>query len=360
MKLILPFPPSVNTYWRHPNKGAFAGKSLISEAGRKFQSAACAAIVEQLRRLPKPTSAPASVEIVLFPPDNRIRDLDNYNKALFDALTHAGVWEDDRQVKRMLVEWGPVTSGRWSYVRQLYGHVYTAKTGTLSELVTAGDQFNQQHITLAGYEKETQTPADELAASRTARAAVFIRNDPARPTQTGELVGMLPAPKGKRFTMTEQQTLLSHGVATAYVESGVLRIQRDVTTYRKNAYGVADNSYLDSETLHTSAYVLRKLKSVITSKYGRHKLASDGTRFGPGQAIVTPAVIKGELLATYRQLERAGIVENYELFKQYLVVERDASDPDRLNTLFPPDYVNQLRVFAVVNQFRLQYSEESA
>lgn len=108
MKLILPFPPSVNTYWRHPNKGAFAGKSLISEAGRKFQSAACAAIVEQLRRLPKPTSAPASVEIVLFPPDNRIRDLDNYNKALFDALTHAGVWEDDRQVKRMLVEWGPV------------------------------------------------------------------------------------------------------------------------------------------------------------------------------------------------------------------------------------------------------------
>lgn len=71
MKLILPFPPSVNTYWRHPNKGAFAGKSLISAAGRKFQSAACAAIVEQLRRLPKPTSAPASVEIVLFPPDTR-------------------------------------------------------------------------------------------------------------------------------------------------------------------------------------------------------------------------------------------------------------------------------------------------
>ncbi|HCO9952688.1 TPA: crossover junction endodeoxyribonuclease, partial [Escherichia coli] len=26
MKLILPFPPSVNTYWRHPNKGAFSGK----------------------------------------------------------------------------------------------------------------------------------------------------------------------------------------------------------------------------------------------------------------------------------------------------------------------------------------------
>lgn len=268
-------------------------------------------------------------------------------------------FNDTASVNTMATEMND-SSGRWSYVRQLYGHVYTAKTGTLSELVAAGDQFNLQHITLAGYEKDTQTPADELAASRTARAAVFIRNDPARPTQTGELVDMLPAPKGKRFTTTEQQTLLSHGVATAYVESGVLRIQRDITTYRKNAYGVADNSYLDSETLHTSAYVLRRLKSVITSKYGRHKLANDGTRFGSGQAIVTPAVIRGELGSTYRQMEREGIVENFDLFQQHLIVERNANNSNRLDVLFPPDYVNQLRVFAVLNQFRLQYSEEAA
>jgi len=73
-----------------------------------FQSAACAAIIEQLRKLPKPSSEFAAVEITLYPPDKRCRDIDNYNKALFDALTHAGVWEDDSQVKRMLVEWGPV------------------------------------------------------------------------------------------------------------------------------------------------------------------------------------------------------------------------------------------------------------
>ncbi len=274
----------------------------------------------------------------------------------FDYIGHP--FNDAASIKALANEMND-TSGRWSYARQLYGHTYTAKLGTLSELITAGDQFNLQHVTLAGYEPDTQTPADELAASRTAREAVFIRNDPARPTQTGELVGMLPAPKGKRFTMTEQQSLLTHGVATSYVESGVLRIQRSVTTYKRNAWGVADNSYLDSETLHTSAYVLRKLKTVITSKYGRHKLANDGTRFGPGQAIITPAVAKGEMLAAYRQMERDGIVENYELFSQYLIVERDANDPNRLNTLFPPDYVNQLRVFAVVNQFRLQYTEET-
>lgn len=111
MKLTLPFPPSVNTYWRAPNSGPLKGRHLISAKGRAYQSAACAAIVEQLRRLPKPTTAPAAVEILLFPPDARRRDIDNYNKALFDALTHAGVWEDDSQVKRMLVEWGPQVAG---------------------------------------------------------------------------------------------------------------------------------------------------------------------------------------------------------------------------------------------------------
>ncbi|MDN8599036.1 RusA family crossover junction endodeoxyribonuclease [Citrobacter sp. S2-9] len=108
MKLTLPFPPSVDTHWRAPNKGPLAGRQLISADGRRYQSAACTAIIDQLRRLPKPSSVPAAVEIILYPPDARLRVLDNYNKALFDALTHAGVWEDDSQVKRMLVEWGPV------------------------------------------------------------------------------------------------------------------------------------------------------------------------------------------------------------------------------------------------------------
>lgn len=249
-------------------------------------------------------------------------------------------------------------SGRWSWSRQLYGHVYTVKVGTLTELVEFGGLFNDPHLTIAGYEPKTQTAPEELLAARLGRQAVFIRNDPARPTQTGEITGVLPAPLGERFSMTERQSLLTHGIASSVVNTGTLLIERDITTYQKNKFGVADNSYLDSETLHTSAYVLRKLKSVITSKYPRHKLADDGTRFGPGQAIVTPAVLKGEMCAVYREMELAGIVENFDVFKTYLIVERNADEPNRVDVLFPPDYVNQLRVFALKNQFRLQYSTE--
>ena len=153
----------------------------------------------------------------------------------------------------------------------------------------------------------------------------------------------------------DRQALLNFGIATSYVAGGQLCVERAITTYQLNQFNAPDASYLDSETLHTSAYVLRTLKSVITTKYPRHKLADDGTRFAAGQAIVTPSVIRGELCAVYGQLEYQGIVENLDTFKKYLIVERDANDPNRLNVLFPPDYVNQLRTFALLNQFRLQY-----
>lgn len=249
------------------------------------------------------------------------------------------------------------SAGRWSWAKQLYGHVYTAKRGTLGELVAAGRLRNDPHMTLHGFERGVPQPVWEVAAQYAARTAVFISADPARPTQTGTLPGIDPAASSGRFMLTERQSLLSNGIATAYYEGGSYRIQRAVTTYQRNAFGQADDSYLDSEPLHQSAYVIRNLQSRITSKYGRSKLANDGTSFGPGQAIVTPIVIRGELVAAYGELERAGQVENMDAFKEHLVVERDASNPNRLNVLFPPDLVNQLRVFALLYQFRLQYAD---
>lgn len=247
------------------------------------------------------------------------------------------------------------STGRWSWSRQLYGHVYTASRGTLGELVALGDTRNDAHVTVYGFEKPSPDPVWRQAVAYTARQAVFISADPARPTQTGELNSITPAPAGERFMLLERQSLLSHGIATAYCSSGTQRIERAVTTYQKNDYGQTDNSYLDSETLHQSAYIIRFLKGRITSKYGRHKLANDGTRFGAGQAIVTPAVIRAELIAGYYILEQMGIVENAEAFAQNLVVERSLTDPTRVNVLYPPDLVNQLRVFALQYQFRLQY-----
>jgi hypothetical protein len=50
-----------------------------------------------------------------------------------------------------------------------------------------------------------------------------------------------------------------------------------------------------------------------------------------------------------------GLVEDLTNFKRNLLVERDPNDPNRVNVLYPPDLINQLRTFAVLAQFRLQY-----
>ena len=247
------------------------------------------------------------------------------------------------------------TSGRWSPTRQLYGHVWSIARGSAATLATAGLLRNDQHCTVVGIESSTPSLNVEVLGAYAARAEKALNNDPARPLQTLELIGVSAAPAGSRFNLSERQTLLTSGVATEYVSGGYMRIERAITTYQKNALGDIDNSYLDANTLYTLAYVLRRLKTVVTSKYARYKLANDGTHFGSGQAVVTPSLIRAELIAEYQKLEEEAIVENADAFKSNLIVERDVNDPNRVNVLFPPDLVNQLRIFAVLAQFRLQY-----
>ena len=126
-----------------------------------------------------------------------------------------------------------------------------------------------------------------------------------------------------------------------------------ITTYQTNSFGSADNSYLEVETMFTLTAVLRRMRSAITSKFSRTKLAANGTRFAAGSAITTPAMIKAELIAQYRQMEYDGLVQNADAFKAGLVVEQNSLNPNRVDVLWPGILIDQLRVFALLAQFRL-------
>jgi crossover junction endodeoxyribonuclease RusA len=100
-RLLLPFPPSVNTYWRHLSKGPLAGRTLLSEDGRKYRKAVEQAVV--LQRAGSVGEARLRIDIECRMPDRRRRDVDNVPKAVLDALTHAGFWSDDSQIDDMRV-----------------------------------------------------------------------------------------------------------------------------------------------------------------------------------------------------------------------------------------------------------------
>lgn len=245
--------------------------------------------------------------------------------------------------------------GRWSWNRQIFGHVFSGFRGTLAENSTLGNARNDQHVSVMGA-KASPSPVWEWAAVFAARAGKFLSIDPARPVQTGIMNGIKAPAKADRFIQSERNTLLYDGISTFTVDDdGTVRVENAITTYQQNAYGQADDSYLEVTTLATLMEVIRRMRSVVTSKYARSKVADDGTAFGDGQAIVTPNIIRAELIAQYAAMVEQGLVENLEAFKAALIVERNADNPNRIDVLYAPDLVNQLRIFAVNTQFRLNY-----
>ncbi|UPG86855.1 phage tail sheath subtilisin-like domain-containing protein [Luteibacter aegosomatis] len=245
------------------------------------------------------------------------------------------------------------STGRWSWSNQVYGHVFTASRGTVGALTTLGNGRNNQHESILGF-NDSPTPSWLWAADYAGAAAVALRADPGRPLQTIALSVALAPPVASRFMRTERNTLLWDGISTFTVaQDGTIALENVITTYQKNAFGQPDDSYLEVETMFLLMFVLRDMAALITSKYARVKLANDGTRFAPGSAIVTPSIIRADLIAEFRTLEDQGVVQGGDAFAQGLIVQRNATNPNRLDVLWPGALINQLRIFAVLAQFRL-------
>jgi len=233
---------------------------------------------------------------------------------------------------------------RWGPIRSIDGHIVAAASGTVGAMTTLGGTFNDKHLTIMSTQK-SPTPAYEAAAESAAIAAYYASIDPARPLQTIEYAWMKAPQRADRYTLSERNTLLYSGIATLRVStSGAVSVERMITTYKTNAAGGSDPAYLDIETLMTLQYIRYDWRNYILRKFPRHKLGSDGTRYGPGQAIMTPKLMKAEAVAKFRDWENLGLVEGFEQFKRDLIVERNASDPNRLDVVLPTDLINQLRV----------------
>lgn len=245
------------------------------------------------------------------------------------------------------------TAGRWSWSTQIYGHYFIAYRGTFSDLTTFGTAKNDQHGSVIGI-NGSPTPTWRWAAALAAQAAVSVRADQAQPIRSVVLQGVLAPPVTARFSLTQRNTLLFDGVSTFNVDiAGNVILEKLITMYQLNTFGSPDNSYLDAETMFNLAGILRRLKGVVTSKYGRSKLAADGARLQPGSAVVTPNIIRGDIIATYRQMEDEGLVQQSDLFAQSLIVQKNAQNPNRVDVLWPGILIDRLDIFALLAQFRL-------
>jgi phage tail sheath gpL-like len=252
-------------------------------------------------------------------------------------------------------------NGRWSWSKQIYGHYIGTHTGTVGALSTLGNARNDQHATIFPCRK-FRSPPWQVAAAVGARAASHLQSPGAsaelsRPLQTLELIGIKgPLAASDRLKITEKQTLLYDGVSTYYVhKDGSVRIERLITTYQSNAYGSADATYLDVNTMAQSMYGIRYIRQKVETHHGRKALADANPGRNPG--IATADDVRNSIIHAYEDLVALGVFENADLFARDVVVERDLVDANRLNASLPLDHVNQLRIVAAAAVNHMQRRE---
>ncbi|MDO9053842.1 MAG: phage tail sheath C-terminal domain-containing protein [Gallionella sp.] len=210
----------------------------------------------------------------------------------------------------------------------IFGH-----TGTLAASTTLAANINSGRISGLLVPNGFEASFEVAAAYG---AVVASEEDPARPLNTLPLIGILANPLANRLGRVEQENALYNGITPSEVGPGEkVQIVRAITTYMLDAQGVPDISMLDLTTIRTLDYVRKACRERIALRFPREKLSAR-----------TPDKVRSELLDVLYKLEELEIVQNVDLWKGQLIVERDLQDPNRLDAKIPTNVVNGLHVFA--------------
>ncbi len=240
---------------------------------------------------------------------------------------------------------------RYKAMSQIPGIGFVGFKGTTVQANAFATLFNSPFISIMAINNLSVTVAEAVSAYY-AQCAHSLAIDPARPLQTLQLSGV-KTEATTEWTPVERNLSLYSGASTytTNIAKDVF-VERPITTYQTNAAGVDDDSYLDVMTVATAMYFREKQRSRILSRYPRHKLAKDGTNFAPGQVVLTPKLFTAAMFGLYRDLEEAGIVQDFTNYKETFICSIDPNNPTRINYQDQPMFVNGLIIVAGKIQFR--------
>lgn len=243
---------------------------------------------------------------------------------------------------------------RWGPDKMIDGMCFMGYRGNLSEATTYGTTRNDFLFSTIGTNLAPEPPY--IWAARVGAVCIgSLTIDPARPMQTLAVSGLKPPADSDRWPREDRETLLHDGISTYTCNGDTVQIERMITMYRLDSYGNPDRSYLNVNTPMTLSYIRYATRTDIEQKFPRCKLADDGAPIAPGQAIVTPSIVRDELIALASELgpEGRGLIEDVDAFAASLIVERNKEDSDRLDVYSNPNLVNQFRVYAQAINFTL-------
>lgn len=110
---VLPVPPSVNHYYGNRGNG---GKYIKAE-GKEFRKVVEDAVMEAEWAFKGPIKGRVRLDVDVHFKDRRRRDIGNLDKCLCDALTVAGVYEDDTLIDEVTYRRKDIVEGGMIVVR---------------------------------------------------------------------------------------------------------------------------------------------------------------------------------------------------------------------------------------------------
>lgn len=240
-------------------------------------------------------------------------------------------------------------AGRWSYAQQLYGHFFYPKTGTTSEITTAGLAKDDWHLTLvprftAGGNAE---PDYEFVSAVVGRVAAWFgggANGDVSRNQTGLVVDGVTAPRDRAYwpDYATRDAFLKNGVSTWKVDrTGNVLIDK-LITQQQTTNGAPDTTFRDVQRPYQLMYALKKFRADLAAEHSNKALASDNP--DNLEALTTPKDIKATLIHSY--IEMSGVLENADAAVQALRVTRDPDNANRVNIHLELDFVNAMDIFA--------------
>ncbi|WP_374631814.1 phage tail sheath subtilisin-like domain-containing protein [Ferrovibrio sp.] len=258
-------------------------------------------------------------------------------------------WTDSTNLNALQAE----TQRRWGGMVKKGVLAYCCRKDTYAGQSTFGSARNNGLETFMPF-KRVPTAPWIVAASYAALAAFEYGIDPARPLQNVLLPGVLAPAPADRYTEQEMNLLLYDGMSAWYAnDQGQVFIARAITTYQKNSANADDTALMDVDTLQKADYVRYAEVNRIALRFPRHALIDDANELPVGKDVVRPKDIDAELAALGVDLQRAAVIENLDAYNASRVVQRDPDDPDAVNVLHSPDFVNALRIYRSKIQFVL-------
>lgn len=242
------------------------------------------------------------------------------------------------------------TSGRWSWARQSYGHVWGDATGSFSTLTTLGLTLNDRHLTLIGRITGSPTPAYLNVAARAAIEAEWLfdcTTGNVSRNQTGRVVQGVAPPRDKTlwWDYNARNALIGSGVSTFQVNAvGQVVIDKTITTYRLGPQGQPDTVFRDVQAMYQCSGGLSYIRNVLATEQGQKAIAN--TNPGSLAAITTTKDIAASFVHAYAQLCLNGVFDDLPTYASNLVVQRNSTNPARVNVYSPMDRVDPLDIIA--------------